>query len=39
LRGRRFANVYGKGDAGARITALVATLPLTEGIMSKSNAY
>jgi GDP/UDP-N,N'-diacetylbacillosamine 2-epimerase (hydrolysing) len=40
LSGRReYSNVYGDGNAGKRIVELLATLPLDEEILSKTNAY
>lgn len=39
LRGRRFENVYGDGKAGERIVELLASLPLEQDLLCKSNAY
>ncbi len=38
-RGRVWHNVYGDGDAGHRIVELLATLPLTQELLQKRNAY
>lgn len=39
LRGSKFANPYGDGDAGPRIVDLLATLPLSGSLLSKLNTY
>lgn len=39
MRGTRFDNVYGDGRAGARITELLATLPLGADLLNKLNTY
>jgi hypothetical protein len=38
---RRFArdNIYGDGRAGERIVECLATVPLSPGLLAKSNAY
>ena len=32
-------NRYGRGEAGARITELLATLPIEAGLLDKVNSY
>lgn len=39
LRGLKFTNPYGNGDAGPRIVELLASLPLLSSLLSKLNSY
>lgn len=39
LRGSKFANPYGSGDAGPQIVDLLATLPLPTSLLAKLNTY
>jgi GDP/UDP-N,N'-diacetylbacillosamine 2-epimerase (hydrolysing) len=39
LRGLKFANPYGNGDAGSKIVDLLATLPLPVSLLAKLNTY
>jgi GDP/UDP-N,N'-diacetylbacillosamine 2-epimerase (hydrolysing) len=39
LRGSKFVNPYGNGDAGRKIVDLLATLPLPASLLSKLNTY
>jgi GDP/UDP-N,N'-diacetylbacillosamine 2-epimerase (hydrolysing) len=36
---RRYVNVFGDGNAAARIVKLLATLPLDAALLAKTNAY
>ena len=39
LRGSKFVNPYGNGDAGRKIVDLLATLPLPASLLAKLNTY
>ncbi len=39
LRGSKFVNPYGNGDAGRKIVDLLATLPLSASLLTKLNTY